>query len=223
MSSKPLIFKADLVNSILAGAKTATRRIAKHIHYERHFSGGWVISNAKRTKSTSINTPILHDSLCPWGEIGNRIWVRETCRAETLPDGRKGVRYLSNNEWREIDGTLEAFANWIRLDTYRGEQGAVVPSIHMPRWASRLELEILSAHVERLQAITDKGAQAEGCYGQGWSPSYADPDNAGLAESIPPREEFAELFTSIYGREVWDEDPFVWVIRFKKLNTGAVS
>lgn len=98
-------------------------------------------------------------------------------------------------------------------------EGAWRPSIHMPRWASRILLEITDVRVERLNAISQEDAQAEGMELTGWRPTYSDPDSGG--EVMTPYDNFAELWSSIYGDESWKANPRVWVISFKRVEGGA--
>jgi hypothetical protein len=86
------------------------------------------------------------------------------------------------------------------------------PSIHMPRWASRITLEITGVRVERLNIISEEDAQAEGMELTGWRPTYSDPDSG---EAWTPYDNFAQLWESIYGEESWKANPWVWVIEFK--------
>lgn len=87
------------------------------------------------------------------------------------------------------------------------------PSIHMPRWASRITLEITGVRIERLNSISQEDAQAEGMELTGWRPTYSDPDSGG--EVWTPYDNFAQLWESIYGEESWKANPWVWVIEFK--------
>ncbi|PLK89102.1 hypothetical protein CWN56_22075, partial [Klebsiella pneumoniae] len=93
------------------------------------------------------------------------------------------------------------------------------PSIHMPRWASRILLEITGVRVERLNSISQEDAQAEGLELTGWRPTYSDPDSGG--EVMTPYDNFAQLWESIYGEESWKANPWVWVIEFKRVEGGA--
>jgi hypothetical protein len=86
-------------------------------------------------------------------------------------------------------------------------------SIHMPRAACRMLLEITGVRVERLNSISQEDAQAEGMELTGWRPTYSDPDSGG--EVWTPYDNFAQLWESIYGEESWKANPWVWVIEFK--------
>lgn len=91
------------------------------------------------------------------------------------------------------------------------------PPPNLPRWASRINLEITGVHVERLNEISEKDAWAEGCFSSGWEPSYGNPDNAMGEESKSAKEEFADLWESINGAGSWDKNPWVWCISFRRI------
>lgn len=169
------------------------------------------------------------NGLCPYGQPGDRLWVRETSRAHELTDkeaeadtfgvierlglevppcGLDGVVYAADNAFREIENSREASERWMKMNAYRGMQGATVPAIHMPRWASRITLEVTGVRVERLQDISEADARAEGC-------------DAYLAEESPAidqaRMDYANLWESINGPGSWDLNPWVWVVGFKRV------
>lgn len=168
---------------------------------------------------------------CPYGKVGDRLWVRETCRAEELEYAgwEDGVRYLADNHWRVIENTIEAADAWVVLNSYRGQKGAVVPSIHMPRWASRILLEIVSVRVERLQDISPNDAIAEGLkaitkdgklikYGIPDLDGYPGRDNTGWPWNewcVSPVDAYRKLWESINSANSWDANPWVWVIEFE--------
>jgi hypothetical protein len=149
-------------------------------------------------------------AFCPYGVPGDRLYVRETCRAEEIVDGRDGVRYRADDAWRMIENTREAADRFLDLSNYRGKggdkPGPWVNSIHMPRWASRLTLEITEVRVERLGDISEADAIAEGLI---WHPAPLLKWSAGegRAPLSDPRRAYADLWSSING----DYDPAVWV------------
>lgn len=135
---------------------------------------------------------------------GDRLWVRETCVAHELPDGLDGVLYLADQAFREIDNTEAAADAWVKLNHYGGRgRGHVVPAIHMPRWASRITLEITGARVERLQDISEADVQAEGCTGS--------PLGQAADAMLYPK-----LWDSINGPGAWERNPWVWVVEFRR-------
>lgn len=179
---KPILFSAPMVRAILGGAKTQTRRIVKHQPDATHDGkpywnvGGFRTSWIGRTEPNWGNNPLM----CPYGKAGERLWVREAF----------AVCADSNIFYRADGGT----APW---DGVKWK-----PSIHMPRKASRITLDIVDVRAERLQDITRGDCMAEGC------------PFPNVAKLTDPIEWFAELWESINGN--WDDNPLVWVVEFKK-------
>lgn len=233
MKERQILFSAPMVRAILDGRKTQTRRVIKtqpkgdfwrsSFDFIRHILQ-W--TTVIEPVSTWPHKPVK----CPYGQVGDRLWVRETCRAKELSDvearqravdlgdeypeyGLDGVEYLADYFFRPIENTQEASQRWCDLNAYRGKQGATVPPIHMPRWASRITLEIVSIRVERLQEISEADAIAEGCPGF-YAPMHPD---QGQTDGQLPHQEFAALWESINGAGSWDANPWVWVVEFKKV------
>lgn len=164
---------------------------------------------------------------CPYGGPGDRLWVRETCRGDELESGQDGVSYLADDAFVPIANTRAAALNWLTLHAYRGHHGArigpKVPGIHMPRWASRITLEITDVRVERLQEISFQDALAEGirsdiipaddvgpnriCY-------VTEPDDNHAY--VKPGDAYRVLWENINGPGSWDANPWVWVVEFKR-------
>lgn len=187
MKQRPIIFNAEMVRAILAGQKTQARGVANH----KHTDG-------------SAPDPLM----CPYGLPGDRLWVREACRAEVHGDtGLCGVRYLADDAFVQIQNTREASDDWARLYWYRGIEGVTVQSIHMPRWASRITLEITRVRVQRLHAIT--GPE---CLREGVSVPACMPEDG--ADMDWARRAFRRQWESIHGKGSWDANPWVWVIDF---------
>ena len=224
-----MIFNGEMVRAILDGRKTQTRRIMKNQpagDYPdtpaliRSVDGGfqWY---GHYGESSIFN--------CPFGAVGDRIWVRETWGVvshELDEDGRIqpwnpdrpattihempfGNGYYSGHAIYAADGNF----TWGDDDGYEDGRSCWKPSIHMPRAACRILLEVTSVRVERLNSISQEDAQAEGMELTGWRPTYSDPDSGG--EVWTPYDNFAQLWESIYGEESWKANPWVWVIEFK--------
>ncbi|HBC0232796.1 TPA: hypothetical protein I5W11_003994 [Salmonella enterica subsp. enterica serovar Napoli] len=210
MSERGMIFNAEMVNAILSGRKTQTRRPIK-----------W-----KQTRFTEIAErddgslwPWAEDCerggdiwfACPYGEIGDRIWVRETWQViHDHIDESSHVEYRTyapsipkekDRYWHTV--YAEHFGDESRED--RGFPWR--PAIHMPRWASRILLEIIDVRVERLNSITESDAEAEGVTDTGFGDLLVDG--------------FRYLWKSIYGDDSWQANPWVWVIEFKRVEGGA--
>lgn len=169
-----------MVRAILEGRKTQTRRVVKIVNFR----------------------PDLDINRCPFGAVGDRLWVRETWQVTDWI-------HPSNDEWGYIYRASENGKEW--------EENMVdwkwKPSIYMPREASRILLEITGVRVERLQDITDEDAIAEGVEEkEGWFLDYA---NGGYHAS--PYYSYSTLWEEINGKGSWAQNPFVWAITFKNV------
>jgi hypothetical protein len=214
---RPILFSAPMVRAILAGQKTVTRREVKKRAALDCLAAGF--------EPSFLALPGNSD-LCPYGQPGDRLWVRETWgvishdfdehgnmvdwvpdRAATpIREMRFGHGYYSGHVIYRADGD----ADWAGDDDGGGEpRSAWKPSIHMPRIASRILLEITSVRVERLQAISASQAEAEGIQFL-----RAVPD---LDETMTPEQLFECLWDYVNGEDAWAANPWVWVIEFKRV------
>jgi hypothetical protein len=198
MKERPILFSGEMVCAILEGRKTQTRRVVKVPR--------WALAGQMECDGCEPNWPMAEDCYgdrqkidCPYGQPGDRLWVRETfCefdpnkhgilgihekyayRAETTPEGeeiRKGYGY----SWR--------------------------PSIFMPRWASRITLEVTAVRVERVQDISPEDALAEGDVEALTNPRHKE-------TSI---DWYHNLWDSINGAGSWASNPWVWVVEFRRI------
>ncbi|MFM4368861.1 hypothetical protein AB8S15_17935 [Klebsiella pneumoniae] len=223
MKERGMIFNGEMVRALLDGRKTQTRRIMapqpaddiERCIFPNPEAIGWKSSLRHKHGSTTAH-------FCHYGKPGDRIWVRETfqgplfdydlmdsyCKDPTPFEKPEFCVYKADvvpaPEFYDADDELHC--------CWR-------PSIHMPRWASRILLEITDVRVERLNSISQEDAQAEGLELTGWRPTYSDPDSGG--EVMTPYDNFAQLWESIYGDESWQANPWVWVIEFKRVEGGA--
>lgn len=211
MIEHPILFNAEMVRAILNGKKTQTRRVFK-LPKDHEFGSDY---DGQIVYQKIIGECSIDELACPYGQTGDSLWVRETCRAEELPYSgwEDGVRYLADDHWRVIENTKDAADAWVELNSYRGKKGAVVPSIHMPRWASRILLEITNVSVERLNEISESDAKSEGVYlhTDGNYTNYLS--QTGYA--LNAKSSFLSLWESINGPDSCDANPWVWVIEFK--------
>ena len=189
-----------MVRALLAGTKTQTRRIVKPQpapdQQPRTVIGSsgfvYVMDNAPLLPYPEVRR-VRWD--CPYGQPGDRLWVRETFgHFERNDNFTPGCEVF----YRADGGCLE-------IEPWR-------PSIHMPRWASRITLEITGVRVERLQDIDISAAQAEGVSDTG----SLILDSAGN-EQGGPIAEYAVLWEQINGPGSWDANPWVWVLEFRRL------
>ncbi|MFD9931483.1 hypothetical protein ACFW0S_24580 [Citrobacter freundii] len=205
MTERGMIFNSEMVRAILDGRKTQTRRIIKLSH-ERGMLNP--VIKGRNGEITSVSCR-LAPLLCPYGQPGDRIWVRETFNGfwldddviQEIKDGVSLASELCDYKADYSDGSKPA-EGW-------------TPSIHMPRWASRILLEITDVRVERLNAISQADAIAEGA-----PPSHPSIDCVSREYGFPDfsRSWFGQTWQYIYGEESWQANPWVWVIEFKRID-----
>lgn len=248
MKERGMIFNSEMVRAILDGRKTQTRRIMK-VQPESNQLGLLLITDS--TKHSDIGKYHWAESNAtgnhvrsklfssPFGAVGERIWVRETwatlgneegCYVDwednlCKGDERSAARiYRASCEQRPGDYGLWSIpddAYWKPHTKEHKFDGAWRPSIHMPRWASRILLEITDVRVERLNAISEEDARAEGII-DGGCLNCGEPEPCGCANPEPDATDaFAYLWQSIYGQDNWNANPWVWVIEFKRVEGGA--
>ncbi|HHF0816723.1 TPA: hypothetical protein ACPIDV_005798 [Pseudomonas aeruginosa] len=195
MKERPILFSRPMVRAILEGRKTVTRRVMKP---QPDFLGSMVDPNTPfKTLDAGLHARIT----CPYGEPGDRLWVREAWAADAQVDAI-APRDLSQGEpiWYPADFSVRQ-TGCSMISKGRGR-----PSIHMPRWASRILLEITAVRVERLQDITPNQCIAEGAWRE------KDKELGRGQEAIAA---FADLWRSTGGD--WDANPWVWVVEFKRV------
>lgn len=179
MKERPILFSGDMVRAILYGQKTQTRPVIADKILDRFESvDPDDYGEGMPSYETEDGQLILLSDLCPYGQVGDRLWVRETF---TWDDISGKFLYKADNHY-----DLPYQSKW-------------KPSIHMPRKASRITLEITDIRIERLQDISEEDAIAEGM-------------NPEL-----PRAKFRSLWESINGKGSWNLNPWVWVIEFKQI------
>ncbi len=227
MKERPILFSAPMVRAIMTGQKTQTRRdvkpqptfpiiIAGDPHTHRfQFPGREPITESGMMRN------------CPYGQPGDRLWVKESYRFPESLDadapsliGEMAIDAGYKKPWCptqwEADGSMSSLSEWRGFMTPPAiaKPGKLRPSIHMPRWASRILLEIVSVRLERLQDISESDCIAEGAPGgPGAIPGYA--------YNATPMEHYRHIWTSINGQASWDANPWVWVVEFKHRPAGG--
>ena len=229
MKERPILFNGEMVRAILDGRKTQTRRVVKNSNGDYNAHG--------------IQTLFR----CPLGQPGDRLWVRETwqvakesldyetgCEYDLFPwdaelygnpeehlhgNPRGGTKaalfYKADGEERNPGNFYDAIG--VNGKTLLKKEINWRPSIHMPRWASRITLEITGVRVERLQDISAEDAKAEGV-----QPPNLPPEISGVAGDYvaDERTSFAILWNRINGAGSWAKNPWVWVVEFKRVETA---
>lgn len=212
MKETGLMFKAPLVRAILEGRKTQTRRVVKRLPLRVNHE-----TNAMEVDVANIENGKFADRIpCPMGQPGDRIYVRETWQGPLMSNKEWEDHYFSEAEELPSKFHTTAYCQYAadggpppEFTTMDDELVARwKPSIHMPKWAARIWLEITGVRVERLQEITPDNCIAEGA----WPVEQRELGRGHEAVSA-----FRELWESTGGD--WAANPWVWVIDFKVLST----
>lgn len=219
MKERPILFSGAMVRAILDGRKSQTRRVVRwpSAYPAKDYAEAAAAMNRSESKVIGVRGPrdgVSDRWRCPYGTIGDNLWCRETWGEVALfsnaAEGVQGYRTV----YRADPGAEESVGGYLVGDRWK-------PSIHMPRWASRLTLEITGIRVERVQDISEADARAEGA-GRGW---YLR-DTLDGEETVPTdhRGGFRALWDSINGAKPgcsWADNPFVWVVEFKRVEQEA--
>jgi hypothetical protein len=205
-----------MVRALLAGTKTQTRRIAKPVKHPD-------LGNLYDAGALVLEREPQHviDRACPYGQPGDRLWVRESFWGCDAPGWGDQPCVVYDDEWHGKEYRPAEVRPWAR-------KFGRIPSIHMPRDCSRITLEITGVRVERLQDMTLDDLCEEGI-----SELLEDPDSVpGRAFSraehaaiggvpmkhIPEMYGFAALWNSLNGPGSWKANPWVWVVEFRVLH-----
>ncbi|WP_455852726.1 hypothetical protein [Pantoea endophytica] len=227
MRERGIIFNAEMVRAVLEGRKTQTRRIMKNQpmpHPTREgdfwFRCNKALSMINVSDFTPRNGPLpdAHEYFsmcCPFGAVGDRLWVRETWMPDAPRDGTWGDVEFYGCKGSPLSMIPERYRkpeHCIHRASWEGsEMVGWTPSIHMPRWASRITLEITGVRVERLASISPDDARAEGY------PVERDADGGHL----DPWLWFRDLWDGIYPEHSFKANPWVWVVEFKRVEGDA--
>lgn len=225
MRVRPIIFSTPMVQALLDGRKTQTRRIVKpqppsvedvrslcgaeyswippnhNFPYWRVSGDVWAVRKLMGD-TRGYGEPVL---VCPYGQPGDLLWVRETYRHIELPP----------HQWDEV-GECEIDYRATPRKIFEGCEVPWRPSIHMPRRDSRLTLRITDVRVERVQEISEADAKAEGAPFE-----LREIDSVRLGAVATHRAGFERIFKHLYGPGLWHLNPFVWVIAFDVIQANV--
>ncbi len=216
MKERPILFSAEMVRAILDGRKTQTRRIVKPAHLATSEPVEAVL--AQLSDAVLAQAPIF----CPHGQTGDRLWVKETHRFPSKENPRVRVEYRADMSSWGIADSHDVTTNTVVADAklFPGPANEYSkqhwrPSIFMPRWASRITLEITAVRVERLQSMSEQDAKAEGIFlnDRAWWAA----ENGIDTKALTPGGGYRALWNKINGDGAWAENPWVWVIEFRRL------
>ena len=200
MKERPLPFSALMVCATLAGEKTQTRRTNGLDYFAQNDPDNWKCVRITDGFAYFVykNSPVERAVRCPYGHPGDQLWVREAWRAPAgIFDSKKPRDIRPGTPIRyEADGcnTNGTFS-----------PGRYRPPMFMPRWFSRITLDVIGISVERLHDISRGDAMDEGC------------PFPNMAQGDDPRKWYAQLWESLNGSGSWEANPWVWVIEFRKI------
>lgn len=222
MKERGMIFNGEMVRAILDGRKTQTRRPIKW-KQTRFTEIGEREDGSKWPWSEDAEHAFDFWHPCPFGSVGDRIWVRETFQGP-LFDFDLMDSYCKDSTPFEKSEFCVYKADGVPAPEFYDADDELHccwrPSIHMPRWASRILLEITDVRVERLNSIHDVDAMREGIQNL-TTCSHSDFGIPGVVNAQHPVRAFQLLWESIYGADSWRTNPWVWVIEFKRVEGGA--
>jgi hypothetical protein len=221
---RPILFSGPMVRAILEGRKTQTRRVIRPQPMVADEFDSATMTAAWQSGDVNVR--------CPYGQPGDRLWVRETYLAMSIAGGP--VRDVMYSDWEDYDICYPTKADKYPLGW------KVVPAIHMPRSESRLTLEITEVRVQRLQEISNEEAAEEGIEQDVWDQAlvcrdYSTPDkwfqmwSDDMSRYVDlddiNRQSFRTLWDSINAKRAygWDANPWVWAISFKPVDASGSS
>lgn len=218
-----ILYKAEMVRAILKGLKEQTRRLVKPQPEADTEYGGFHWPSKHAQSMVDIRDM---GGLCPFGTKGDRLWVREGwCHADpefsVYPDDGRPRSTIVD----ECGDPRERFV-WYRatdqdiVNVDHPERSPWKSPIHLPRWASRITLEVAHVRVERLQDISVSDARAEGVeeFARTHCESLGQRKRCGVCSSKNPKHQFEILWRMIHGNKSWNDNPFVWVITFDRID-----
>jgi hypothetical protein len=218
---RPILFSGPMVRAILAGEKTQTRRVVRPQPENNHCATHYEYGGDFKPRVIFMGGGEREVVNCPYGQPGGRLWVRETCRfyfdgddyqiqyraddalGRFIPEPEEGeaheqaMRWIERAQWGECEpGGTEAVTAWR-------------PSIHVPRWASRITLEVTEVRVERLQEMDKRDEHGQSIGRDGWHEGFRCPN---------PMAAFIQGWDELNGKRgySWESNPWVWVVEFTK-------
>lgn len=231
MKERPIPCKAHEVRAILDGRKTQTRRIIKPQPSPcglRKLKSGDIDATGFDPAFWYGVDPFTEARKCPYGQPGDRLWVKES--GWERPERTQRMMREGADTWEpfyyDADGLSDGEVEFFKAQGFKRR-----PSIHMPRWASRITLEVESVRVESLTEIRERDARAEGIeriprpeFGDYHWRNYGPPALINIGTHAErevhysdPIGSYKSLWNSINGQGSWDSNPWVWVIEFKKI------
>ncbi|WP_333896673.1 hypothetical protein [Mixta calida] len=220
MKERPILFSEQRVRALLAGQQTQTRRIMKSQPFgpgQDNHEGCYVVdvtSNYLHGKKMMSMANLSYQ--CPYGQPGDRLWVRETWRGPIVPTAELEAYERAPANFRQAK-YCQYRADSRELGQQHDEESETFgwqTGIHMPRWASRIDLLITGVRAERIQEISDDDVMAEGVQTDSHFLNHFFTMNH---ELIAPKEAYRKAWEKQYGGTSWEVNPWVWVIEFRRV------
>ena len=213
----PILFSGDMVRAILAGRKTQTRRIVKPPkRWDADMNRAY--ADLLYGVTPGLHVPCNYKGEETWERLRNpwgwpqadwdlnavpvHLWVRENLRQKSNGEFSNSPANTASTDWVYSADDARLSPNWVEMVGWSVHRHK--PSMHMPRWASRITLEVTGVRVERLQDITEADAKAEGV-------------EKLAALNSTYRAEFRRIWWDVYGAESWNANPWVWVVEFRRV------
>ena len=204
MKERPILFNGAMVRALLDGRKTQTRHIYKN---QKHPDTGCDMAACELVREPQH----VIDRASPYGASGDQLWVRETWKTDASLNCKSPVAFCKWPVQYDADGAILKCGSF-----YGNTDGKTRASTHMPRWASRIMLEIVSVRVERLQDINEADARAEGVAGEPCDHKRLSCEDIGCCDPTA-RGMYGALWDQINGAGTWAANPWVWCVKFKKV------
>ncbi|WP_034949781.1 hypothetical protein [Erwinia oleae] len=220
MKERPILFSDQRVRALLSGQQTQTRRIMKsqlmgpgQDNHEGCYGIDVINNHLQGNRVMGMENLSYH---CPYGQPGDRLWVRETWRgpiidANEVSDYERSPTRFKNPRYCQYRADTSHFVDRADQEDQSGWQAG----IHMPRWASRIDLEIARIRVEKIQDISEDDVMAEGVQTDShFLNNFFTMHN----EPVSAKDAYRKQWALQYGGTSWEVNPWVWVIDFTRID-----
>lgn len=218
MKERPILFSDQRVRALLSGQQKQTRRIMKsqlfgpgQDNHEGCYGIDVLSNNLQGNRVLGMENLSYH---CPYGQPGDRLWVRETWRGPVVPAEEMTQYQTSPAQFKNIDYCQYRADSSIYTSEEEDASFGWQAGIHMPRWASRIDLTITAVRVERIQDISDDDVMAEGVQVDS---HFLNNFFTLHSEAVSAKDAYRKQWATQYGGTSWEVNPWVWVIEFARL------
>jgi hypothetical protein len=210
---RPILFSTEMVKAIVGGRKTQTRRIVKSTKTLGDLVDVFDTKHLAKSGFIEIDTKLYHAAQlrCPYGKVGDLLWVKETYAV--IANGYGIWRVYRASDQTEFSNGANSVDEFMKLEGCKWKSPR-----YMPRIDSRITLEITNIKVERVQDISEEDARREGV--QEYQFAYGSKLTKPIIVDgfhVSAQYKFSKLWQQINGEKSWDNNPWVWVIEFKKI------